>query len=69
MALSRLELSPGELFVNPFPLFHTAGRGAGALGCVSHQLAHVPLLAFEPGLMLDLVESERAAGVAGVLRF
>jgi fatty-acyl-CoA synthase len=66
MALGRLELSPGEVFVNPFPLFHTAGCGAGALGCVSHQLAHVPVLAFEPGLMFDLVESERAAGLAGV---
>jgi fatty-acyl-CoA synthase len=66
MALGRLELSPGEVFVNPFPLFHTAGCGAGALGCVSHQLAHVPVLAFEPGVMFDLVESERAAGLAGV---
>jgi acyl-CoA synthetase (AMP-forming)/AMP-acid ligase II len=66
MALGRLELSPGEVFVNPFPLFHTAGCGAGALGCVSHQLAHVPVLAFEPALMLDLIEAERAAGIAGV---
>ena len=52
--------------MNPFPLFHTAGCGLGALGCVSHQLAHVPVLAFEPGLMLDLIESERAAALAGV---
>ena len=52
--------------MNPFPLFHTAGCGLGALGCVSHQLAHVPVLAFESGLMLDLIETERAAALAGV---
>ena len=66
MALGQFELAPGEVYVNPFPLFHTAGCGLGALGCVSHQLAHVPVLAFEPGLVLDLIESERAAALAGV---
>ena len=66
MTLGRFGLAPGEAYVNPFPLFHTAGCGLGALGCVSHQLAHVPVLAFEPGLMLDLIESERATALAGV---
>ena len=66
LVLGGLGLEPGEAYVNPFPLFHTAGCGLGALGCVSHQLTHVPVVAFEPGLMLDLVESERAAGLAGV---
>ncbi len=66
LTLGRFEFSPGEAYVNPFPLFHTAGCGLGALGCVSHQLAHVPVLAFEPGLMLDLIETERAAALAGV---
>src|SRR6476646_1856980 len=66
LVLGGLRLEPGEAYVNPFPLFHTAGCGLGALGCASHQLAHVPVVAFEPGLMLDLVESERAAGLAGV---
>ena len=66
MALGQFDLAPGEVYVNPFPLFHTAGCGLGALGCVAHQLAHVPVLAFEPGLVLDLIESERAAALAGV---
>jgi fatty-acyl-CoA synthase len=61
-----LQLAPGETYVNPFPMFHTAGCGAGALGCVSHQLTHVPVLAFDPALMLDLIESERAGALAGV---
>ena len=66
MTLGRFDFAPGEAYVNPFPLFHTAGCGLGALGCVSHRLAHVPVLAFEPGLVLDLIESERAAALAGV---
>jgi fatty-acyl-CoA synthase len=66
LTLGEFDLAPGEVYVNPFPLFHTAGCGLGVLGCVSHQLTHVPVLAFEPGLMLDLAESERAGVLAGV---
>jgi fatty-acyl-CoA synthase len=66
MTLGQFDFAPGEAYVNPFPLFHTAGCGLGALGCVSHQLAHVPVLAFEPGLMLDLIEAERATALSGV---
>jgi len=66
LTLGTVGLEPGEVYVNPFPLFHTAGCGLGALGCVSHRLTHVPVLAFEPGLMLDLVEQERASALAGV---
>src|SRR3954453_11044977 len=64
--LGQFDLAPGEVYVNPFPLFHTAGCGLGVLGCAAHQLTHVPLVAFEPGLMLDLAESERAGVLAGV---
>ena len=28
----RMELRPGEVYVNPMPLFHTAGCGMGVLG-------------------------------------
>jgi fatty-acyl-CoA synthase len=66
MTLGGLGFEPGEAYVNPFPMFHTAGCGLGALGCVSHRLVHIPVLAFEPGLMLDLIEAERAAALAGV---
>jgi fatty-acyl-CoA synthase len=66
MTLGQFDFEPGEAYVNPFPLFHTAGCGLGALGCVSHRLAHVPVLAFEPGLVLDLIEAERATALAGV---
>ena len=66
LTIGEFALAPGEVYVNPFPLFHTAGCGLGVLGCVSHQLTHVPVIAFEPSLMLDLVEQERASSLAGV---
>jgi fatty-acyl-CoA synthase len=66
LTLGRFQFEPGEVYVNPFPLFHTAGCGLGAVGCVSHRLVHVPVLAFDPALMLDLVESEHANVLAGV---
>ena len=62
LTLGSFGLQPGEVLLNPFPLFHTAGCGLGVLGCVSHRLAHVPVLAFEPGLMLDLAESGAGRG-------
>jgi fatty-acyl-CoA synthase len=66
LMMAAFGLGPGDVYVNPFPLFHTAGCGLGALGCVSQQLTHIPVLAFEPGLMLDLAETHRAAVLAGV---
>ena len=66
LTMAGFGMTEGEVYVNPFPLFHTAGCGLGALGCVSHRLTHIPLLAFEPGLMLDIAESHRAVALAGV---
>jgi len=66
MTLGMFGYAPGDAYVNPFPLFHTAGCGLGVLGCVSHRLVHIPVLAFEPALMLELIEAEQAAAMAGV---
>ncbi|HVB46345.1 MAG TPA: AMP-binding protein [Streptosporangiaceae bacterium] len=62
----RIGLRPGEVHVNPMPLFHTSGCGMGVLGTAQHHAVHVPVLAFDPGLVLELCETERAAAVAGV---
>jgi hypothetical protein len=51
--------------VNPMPLFHTAGCGMGVLGAAQRLAAHVPVLAFDPALVLELFEAERAAVFAG----
>jgi fatty-acyl-CoA synthase len=61
----RIGVQPGEVYVNPMPLFHTAGCGMGVLGAAQRLAAHVPVLAFDPALVLELLESERGAVLGG----
>ena len=62
----RFEVAPGDVWINPMPLFHTGGCVLGALGAVARQATHVAVLAFDPGLVLDLVETERGNVMGGV---
>jgi fatty-acyl-CoA synthase len=62
----RIGLVPGEVYVNPMPLFHTAGCGMGVLGAAQSLAAHVPVLAFDPALVLELFETERGVVFTGV---
>ncbi len=48
------------------PLFHAGGCVLAVLGSVSVAGTYVPVLAFDPGLVLELVESERAVLMGGV---
>ncbi len=62
----RMGIRPGEVYVNPMPLFHTAGCGMGVLGTAQSLAVHVPVLAFDPALVLELIEAERAEVFLGV---
>jgi len=62
----RIGLRPGEVLVNPMPLFHTAGCAMGVLGAVQSRAVHVPVLAFDPQVVLELIETERSAVLVGV---
>jgi len=62
----RLRVMPGEVWAHPMPLFHTAGCVLGVLGAVQSRAIQVPILAFEPGLVLELIESERANVICAV---
>ena len=62
----RVGIRPGEVYVNPMPLFHTAGCGMGVLGVAQSLAVHVPVLAFDPALVLELIEAERATMFLGV---
>jgi fatty-acyl-CoA synthase len=61
-----IQLAPGEVYINPMPLFHTAGCAMGVLGAAQSRAAHVPTLAFDPAVILDLVEAERADVILAV---
>jgi fatty-acyl-CoA synthase len=50
---------PGDIWVNPMPMFHTAGCGLVTLGALQTGGAHVLPAEFDPNLMLHLLETER----------
>ncbi len=62
----RLRIDPRSVYINPFPLFHTAGCVLAVLGSCQAHAKLVNLVQFEPGLMLELAESERATHLLGV---
>ncbi|HET9691172.1 MAG TPA: AMP-binding protein [Acidimicrobiales bacterium] len=56
----RLEVGDGAVWLNPMPLFHTGGCVLGALGCLWARATHIPVLQFDPALVLELIETEGA---------
>ncbi|EPD58806.1 AMP-binding protein [Streptomyces sp. HGB0020] len=59
-------LRPGEAQLNPMPLFHTAGCVLATLSSIASLGTQVLPPYFEPGLMLELTESERCVVMGGV---
>jgi fatty-acyl-CoA synthase len=62
----RADIGAGDCYVNPMPLFHTAGCVMGVLGAAQAGAALVQLPAFDPGVMLAVAEAERATFMGGV---
>ena len=60
------DIRPGDVYVNPMPMFHTAGCVMGALGTIHARATHVPVIAFDPGFVLELIERERGTALLGV---
>jgi len=60
------EIGSSDVYVNPMPMFHTAGCVMGALGTLAARATHVPILAFEPGFLLELIEREQGTFLLGV---
>jgi fatty-acyl-CoA synthase len=61
----RFDLEHGSVWLNPLPMFHTGGCTFGAMGTMWQRSAHA-VMNFEPGLALELIESERATFFPGV---
>jgi fatty-acyl-CoA synthase len=62
----RAGLQPGDVTVNPMPLFHTAGCVMSVLGTLSVRGTLVLPPAFDPALQLRLIEQERGTSMIGV---
>lgn len=62
----RLGAVPGDVWLNPMPLFHTGGCVMCTLGPLTTGGTMVLLPGFDPALMLALVEQERGTIAMGV---
>jgi fatty-acyl-CoA synthase len=51
--------TPDDVWINPMPMFHTAGCGLLTLGALQTGGTHVLPSGFDPAVMLSLFESER----------
>jgi fatty-acyl-CoA synthase len=58
--------APGDVWVNPMPLFHTAGCVLLTLGPVQGLFTQVLVPGFDPGLVLRLIETEHSVMFGGV---
>jgi fatty-acyl-CoA synthase len=61
-----LQAGPGDVWVNPMPLFHTAGCVCMTLGPVQGLFTQVVVPGFDPALVLRLCESEGSTMFGGV---
>jgi len=57
----RAGFAEGDAWVNPIPLFHVGGGVLTGVGALERHGVHVVVPAFDPGLVLELVEAERGA--------
>jgi len=62
----RIGAPEGSTSVSPMPMFHTGGCVLGVLGPLSRKGTVTLMHAFDPALMLELIETERAWFAAGV---
>jgi fatty-acyl-CoA synthase len=61
----RMGWRAGDVAVHPFPLFHTGGCVLGVLGALQSRATLIPVVAFDPALYLELMETHRATVTCG----
>lgn len=59
----RLGMHPGDVLVNPLPLFHVGGSVLATLGCLGTRATHVLVRGFDPALVANLIERHQASGL------
>jgi fatty-acyl-CoA synthase len=63
---AAVEVGPQDVWLDPMPLFHCGGCVIATLGSVWARATHIPVLRFDPPLILDLVEQEHASVLSAV---
>jgi fatty-acyl-CoA synthase len=64
--LDRMKIRDGDVWLTMMPLFHTGGCVICVLGSVAHRCTQLIVETFEPGLVLELIETYRANALVGV---
>ncbi|MFM1655575.1 AMP-binding protein [Brevibacillus sp. B_LB10_24] len=59
-------LGPADRLCLPVPFFHCFGCVMGTMGCVATGATMVPVISFDPGVVLSAVESEKCTALYGV---
>lgn len=62
----RLDFKQGDRLVTPMPFFHVAGSVLGLIGPIAAGATLIPLITFDSGKQLELIDKERATHSAGV---
>jgi fatty-acyl-CoA synthase len=63
---ARMGMEPGGTYLTQMPLFHTAGSSMSMLGCVGMRCTQVLVERFDPGLVLELLETYAVNATLGV---
>ncbi|MEO7397835.1 MAG: AMP-binding protein [Ilumatobacteraceae bacterium] len=64
--LQRMGVRDGDVIMTVMPLFHTAGSVLCVLGAVANRATQVLVPGFEPGHVLDVIETHRVTTVLAV---
>jgi fatty-acyl-CoA synthase len=66
LAFEAAGIGPGDVEINPMPLFHVGGSALFTLGPVQAGAAQVLMPRFSPALELELIEAHRVTLLCGV---
>ena len=62
----RMDFKRGDRLVTPMPFFHVAGSVLSLIGPIAAGATLIPLITFDPGKQLELIDKERATHSAAV---
>ncbi|NNC38049.1 MAG: AMP-binding protein [Hyphomonadaceae bacterium] len=66
LCYERIGAKKGQTFLSYMPLFHTTGCALAVLGACQNEARLILAKLFDPGRMLDIIESEKASYMSGV---
>ena len=66
LAFEAAGIGPGDVEINPMPLFHVGGSALFTLGPVQATATHVLMPRFSPALELELIEAHQVTLLCGV---